>query len=149
MARFLQEISHMSRMPGFEELPCSCENGGWRHQKTHIHRHGIEKSGRRHQMSRRDMQICRLRKEFGLSCRSCRYSDTCKEYQERRIKPPPKVPRNPRQYRWTPEEIAICVNPEYSAGEVARMTGRTKASVDHYRQYHGFGRKYNKKDKSE
>ena len=98
-------------------------------------------------MGRRDMQICRLRKESGLSCHSCRYSETCKEYQERRIKPPPKVPRTPRQYRWTPEEIAICMNPEYSAGEVARMTGRTKASVDHYRQYHGFGRKYNKKDK--
>ena len=99
-------------------------------------------------MSRRDMGICRLRREEGLSCHSCRYCDECKEYRERRIGVP-KTPKQPRSYRWTPEEAAVCMDPKNTIQDVARLTGKTRDQVYNYRHYHGFARKYTKKDKSE
>ena len=89
---------------------------------------------------RRDINICRIRRENNLPCCNC----VCDECPEK--KKPKEKQRKKMHYinldhdrrRWTKEEDKIAADLTLSAGEVSERTGRSLMAVCKYRTKHKY-----------
>ena len=82
---------------------------------------------------KRNISVCRLRKESGLPCHNCMYYDDCPEYRkEKPMKKKRNCNRTANVY-WTKEEIELAEDFTLSIQEVADMIGRSEMAVRCYR----------------
>lgn len=83
---------------------------------------------------KRDINICRIRKFYGLSCRNCECFSYCEEVKG--IKPPKKPKQKTRRGRLTPEEADIVKDVDIPVSKAMELTGRSAKAIIDYRTKH-------------
>lgn len=90
---------------------------------------------------RRDINICRIRKENNLPCCNC-VCDECpgkeKPKEKPRKKARPVIIVNRERTKWSKEEDNLAADMSLTAAQVSEMTGRSLQAVCKYRAKHGY-----------
>ena len=92
---------------------------------------------------KRDINICRIRKDNHLPCCNC-VCDECGRREDTKPAPKPRKNKAPTLFverpktKWTKEEDALAADLSLSAREVSEMTGRSLQGVCKYRAKKGY-----------
>lgn len=91
---------------------------------------------------KRDINICRIRKENNLPCCNC-VCDECALREDNKARPEgkkghPTIIVRHKQAKWTKAEDALAADLSLTAREVSEITGRSLQGVCKYRAKHGY-----------